>query len=50
MDYIHYNLVKQGYVDKAIDWPYSLFGRFVERGIYPAEWAVSSNTRQQAWE
>lgn len=39
VDYIHWNPVKHGYVRTVIEWPYSSFHRFVERGIYPAEWA-----------
>ena len=38
IDYIHYNPVKHGWVAAAIDWPYSSFRRFVEAGIYAADW------------
>lgn len=38
VDYIHYNPVKHGLVSRAIDWPYSSFHRYVERGILPADW------------
>ena len=38
MDYLHFNPVKHGWVDKVIDWPYSSFHHFVERGIYPVDW------------
>jgi putative transposase len=41
MDYIHYNPVKHGYVQLVKDWPYSSFHRWVERGVYPADWAAS---------
>ncbi|MBS4099324.1 MAG: transposase [Sulfuricella sp.] len=37
-DYIHYNPVKHGLTATAADWPHSSFVRFVERGIYPADW------------
>ncbi len=37
-DYIHFNLVKHGHVESAIDWPYSSFRRFVRRGLYSADW------------
>jgi putative transposase len=50
VDYIHFNPVKHGYVDKALDWPHSSFSRFVERGMYPANWAASPDTQQQNWE
>lgn len=38
VDYIHYNPVKHGYVERAIDWPYSSFQRFVSNGFYPEDW------------
>jgi putative transposase len=41
LDYIHYNPVKHGHVERAIDWPYSSFHRYVARGVYPANWAES---------
>ena len=40
LDYIHYNLVKHGYVQQAIDWPYSSFHLWVERKVYPQDWAT----------
>ncbi|ABA57281.1 Protein of unknown function DUF1568 [Nitrosococcus oceani ATCC 19707] len=40
-DYIHYNPVKHGHTEKAADWPYSSFQRFVQRGFYPLNWAAS---------
>ena len=39
VDYIHFNPVKHGHVMRVADWPYSSFHRYVERGIYPADWA-----------
>lgn len=38
IDYIHYNPVKHGWVKRVSDWPYSTFHRYVEKGIYPADW------------
>ena len=38
-DYIHYNPVKHGLVDRVSKWKYSSFPRFVEKGIYPINWA-----------
>ena len=35
IDYIHYNPVKHGYVDRVCDWPYSTFHRYVRSGVYP---------------
>ncbi len=39
VDYIHFNPVKHGYVQKAVDWPYSSFHRYVRLGILSADWA-----------
>jgi len=38
VDYIHWNPIKHGYVDKPADWPYSTFHKFVEMGIYSSDW------------
>jgi putative transposase len=42
VDYIHYNPVKHGYVQRVADWPYSTFHRERERGIYPPDWGGES--------
>ena len=39
MDYIHYNPVKHGLSQSAIEWPYSTFHQLVSREIYPRDWA-----------
>ena len=39
IDYIHVNPLKHGLVTQVADWPYSTFHRFVDRGIYPSDWA-----------
>ena len=39
VDYIHYNPVKHGYVDRVCDWPYSTFHRYVRCGVYLMAWA-----------
>ena len=41
IDYIHFNPVKHGYVDRAADWPYSSFHRYVADGRLPADWGIS---------
>jgi putative transposase len=33
VDYIHYNLIKHGYVTRVADWQFSSFHRFVQLGI-----------------
>jgi putative transposase len=38
VDYIHINPVKHGCVTRAIDWPYSSFHRYVQRGLLSADW------------
>jgi putative transposase len=39
MDYLHYNPVKHGYVEKVMDWPFSTFRHHVQNGLYPENWA-----------
>jgi hypothetical protein len=40
VDYIHYNPVKHGYVNTPHKWPHSSFMRWVDRGMYPMNWAA----------
>ena len=42
VDYIHYNPVKHGLVNRVADWPYSSFHQFVKRGELPLDWAGGS--------
>ena len=39
MDYIHFNPVKHGYVERVSDWQYSTFHRLARGGVYPIDWA-----------
>lgn len=39
VDYIHFNPVKHGYVERPVDWPSSSFHRYVRRGQLPPDWA-----------
>jgi putative transposase len=39
VDYIHFNPVKHGHVQRVRDWPYSSFHRYVEEGLLPDDWA-----------
>ena len=39
IDYIHFNPVKHGWVQRPGDWPHSSFNRFVLEGVLPADWA-----------
>jgi putative transposase len=38
VEYIHYNPVKHGLVDRVADWPYSSFHRYVRSGRLDADW------------
>ena len=38
-DYIHFNPVKHGLVERVSDWPHSSFAKMVHEGIYPEDWA-----------
>jgi len=37
-DYIHYNPVKHGLVNKPGDWPHSTFKQYMKNEIYPKDW------------
>jgi putative transposase len=39
VDYIHFNPVKHGFVERVADWPHSSFHRHVKEGILPFDWA-----------
>lgn len=38
IDYCHWNPIKHGLVERAADWPYSSFHRYVRHGILPEDW------------
>lgn len=38
VEYIHYNPVKHGLVDRVADWPHSSFHRYVRSGRLDADW------------
>ncbi|WP_068830932.1 REP-associated tyrosine transposase [Pseudomonas sp. BMS12] len=38
LDYLHYNPVKHGLVERVADWPWSSFHRWLHAGRYPREW------------
>lgn len=42
VDYIHFNPVKHGRVDRAVDWPYSSVHRWIARGDLSADWGVGA--------
>ena len=38
VDYIHFNPVKHGLVDRVRDWRHSSFHAFVREGLLPVDW------------
>ena len=38
VDYVHWNPVKHGLVNRVAEWPYSSFRRLVRDGVYPVGW------------
>lgn len=50
VDYVHYNPVKHGYVERVGAWPHSSFHRLVARGIYPLDWADVPESELEAGE
>ena len=40
MDYIFFNPIKHGYVERVSQWPFSSFERAVARGWYAMEWGA----------
>jgi putative transposase len=42
VDYIHYNPVRHGLVERPRDWPYSSFHRYVRTGLLPVDWAAGA--------
>lgn len=43
VDYIHFNPVKHGWVNRPVDWPYSTLHGYIERGMATADWGVAVN-------
>ena len=39
VDYVHYNPVKHGLVNRVAEWPYSTFHRYVREGKLGRDWA-----------
>ena len=44
-DYIHWNPVKHGHVERVVDWPYSSFHSYVRNDWLPLDWAGESVAR-----
>jgi putative transposase len=43
-------ILKHGYAKRVADWPYSTFHRYVERGVYPLDWADGPESDLEAGE
>jgi putative transposase len=43
VEYIHYNPVKHGLVNRVADWQWSSFHRYVAMGFYDASWGGEYN-------
>lgn len=43
IEYIHYNPVKHGLVNRVQDWSWSSFHRYVQEGLYPIDWGGEFN-------
>ena len=44
VDYVHYNPVKHGWVERVRDWPHSSFHRYVAAGLLPIDWGDEGPT------
>jgi len=50
VDYVHWNPVKHGWVERVADWPYSSFHGYVQRGVLPSDWAWVDEEAMKAGE
>jgi len=50
LDYMHFNPVKHGLVERPADWPHSSFRRCVASGLYPAGWMAGSGEPHETGE
>lgn len=49
IDYIHFNPVKHGHVERVGAWPFSSFHRMVRLGLYPGDWAGGGKDQQSGF-
>ena len=45
LDYIHFNPIKHGYVEKSFDWKWSSFHKYVKEGVYDNDWVGGDEGR-----
>jgi putative transposase len=43
VDYIHFNPVRHGLVQRVRDWPHSSFHRYVRQGLLPKDWGGTNS-------
>lgn len=43
VDYIHFNPVKHGHVNRPVDWPYSSIHKFIREGVVSHDWGCADN-------
>jgi putative transposase len=43
VEYIHFNPVKHGFVQRVADWPHSSFHGYVRRGLVKADWGLAAD-------
>jgi putative transposase len=48
INYIHYNPVKHGLVERVSDWPHSSFGKYVKLGRLPIDWCGTTPMENDA--
>ncbi|BCR25368.1 REP-associated tyrosine transposase [Aquipseudomonas alcaligenes] len=48
-DYIHFNPLKHGHVQRVVDWPYSSFHRAVRMGLYPRNWCGGTEAEEEGF-
>jgi putative transposase len=49
LDYIHYNPIKHGLVERAADWKWSSFHKYVHEGLYDIYWSDGDEGRLQSF-
>ena len=48
--YIHFNPVKHGFVEQASSWAWSSFHRYVQMGVYDADWESGYEQADQGFD
>ena len=49
VNYIHFNPVKHGYVNKAIDWPYSTIHAYIAKGELTYDWGYEATREKESF-